>query len=118
MRILCVEDGSVDMDAIESGKLSNGKVLIYRQGAQKPFILDIPDTYGDNAVINDLEELKTRLQAIINTFKVELPPPGPDDYNNELLIKIINILKMIKSNCIEYIDTKLEEFKNESNDKK
>lgn len=46
MKILCVEDGSVNVDAINNGDITNGKVLIYRQGAEKPFILDIPANEG------------------------------------------------------------------------
>lgn len=42
MKILCVEDGSIDVNAIENGDLQSGKVLIYRQNARVPFVLDIP----------------------------------------------------------------------------
>lgn len=45
MKILCVEDGSVDIESfdIESFEtdLKNGKVLLYRQGAKPPYVLDI-----------------------------------------------------------------------------
>lgn len=43
MKVLCVEDGSVNVDAIESGELKDGKILVYRQGSKPPFVLDIPD---------------------------------------------------------------------------
>ena len=43
MKMLCVEDGSVDLDALESGELGDGKVLVYRQGSKPPFILEIPN---------------------------------------------------------------------------
>ena len=43
MKILCVEDGSVDIDALENGKLGDGKVLVYRQGSKPPFVLEIPN---------------------------------------------------------------------------
>ena len=43
MKILCVEDGSVDVDAIERGDLKDGKVLMYRQGATPPFVLDMSE---------------------------------------------------------------------------
>ena len=43
MKILCVEDGSVDIDALENGELRDGKVLVYRQGSKPPFILEIPN---------------------------------------------------------------------------
>lgn len=43
MRILCVEDGSVDIDALEeeaeNGKL-NDKILVYRQGSNPPYLID------------------------------------------------------------------------------
>ena len=41
IKIICVEDGSVDLDALERDGLQNGKVLVYRQGAKPPFILEI-----------------------------------------------------------------------------
>ena len=47
MKILCVEDGSIDIDAIESDGLRNGKILVYRQGATPPFMLDIGDADKD-----------------------------------------------------------------------
>lgn len=47
MRILCVEDGSVDIDALENGELRDGKVLVYRQGARMPFVLELPE-FKDN----------------------------------------------------------------------
>ena len=43
MKILCVEDGSVDIDAIENGELKDGKCLVYRQGARPPYLLEIDD---------------------------------------------------------------------------
>lgn len=43
MKILCVEDGSIDIDKIESEGLQNGKVLVYRQGAKPPFVIEIDD---------------------------------------------------------------------------
>lgn len=47
MRILCVEDGSVDIDALENGELKDGQVLVYRQGSKPPFILEVPDSYTE-----------------------------------------------------------------------
>lgn len=43
MKILCVEDGSVDIDAINNGELKDGKCLVYRQGARPPYLLEIDD---------------------------------------------------------------------------
>ena len=46
MKILCIEDGSVDVDAIENGELRDGKVLVYRTGSKPPFVLEINDEYN------------------------------------------------------------------------
>lgn len=43
MKILCVEDGSVNLDALETDGLRDGKILVYRQGANMPFVLQLPD---------------------------------------------------------------------------
>lgn len=43
MKILCIEDGSVNIDAIEEKGLQDGKILVYRQGARPPFVLDLGD---------------------------------------------------------------------------
>lgn len=39
MGILTVEDGSVDTDSLEEEGMSPGKILVYRQGANKPEIM-------------------------------------------------------------------------------
>jgi inorganic pyrophosphatase len=41
MEILCVEDGSVDLDALEQDGLKDGMVLPYRQGSKPPFVLEL-----------------------------------------------------------------------------
>lgn len=46
MKILCVEDGSVDLDALEEEPLRDGKVLVYRQGSKAPFVLEISEEYN------------------------------------------------------------------------
>lgn len=40
MGVLTVEDGSVDTDNLEEEGLSPGKILVYRQGAQPPEMMD------------------------------------------------------------------------------
>lgn len=40
MGVLTVEDGSVDTDSLEEEGLSPGKILVYRQGADKPALMD------------------------------------------------------------------------------
>lgn len=55
MKILCVEDGSVDLDALEEEPLRDGKVLVYRQGSKPPFILEIPN---EPKAITELKRLQ------------------------------------------------------------
>lgn len=44
MKILCVEDGSVDLDNLPNMReWREDKVLVYRQGSKPPFVLDIED---------------------------------------------------------------------------
>lgn len=48
MGVLAVEDGSLDIDNLEEEGLSPGKVLVYRQGANFPKLLqndDVPDSF-------------------------------------------------------------------------
>lgn len=47
--VLVVEDGSVDTDSLEDEGLSPGKILVYRQGAEKPQLMDagaVPEEFG------------------------------------------------------------------------
>lgn len=55
MKILCVEDGSVDLEALQEEPLRDGKVLVYRQGATLPFVLELNDT---DAKLEELAERK------------------------------------------------------------
>lgn len=60
MKILCVEDGSVDIDAIENGELRDGKVLVYRQGSKPPFVLEIPN---EPKAITELKQLQQMFES-------------------------------------------------------
>lgn len=64
MKILCVENGSVDIDNRFETDLISGKVLIYRQGAKPPYVLDI-DT-PDFVYKKMWEELKDAYIKAIN----------------------------------------------------
>lgn len=55
MKILCIEDGSVDLDALQEEPLRDGKVLVYRQGSTLPFVLELNDT---DAKLEELAEKK------------------------------------------------------------
>ncbi len=50
MGVLTVENGSVDTDSLEEEGLSPGKILVYRQGAEKPALMDsgkVPSDFAD-----------------------------------------------------------------------
>lgn len=47
MGVLTVEDGSVDTDNLEEEGLSPGKILVYRQGAEMPKLMDSGDVPSD-----------------------------------------------------------------------
>ena len=55
MKILCVEDGSVDLNTLEEEPLRDGKVLVYRQGATPPYTLELRDT--NTNTIRELSEV-------------------------------------------------------------
>ena len=47
MKILCVEDGSVDLENLPDRKeWRDDKVLVYRQGSRPPFVLEISEEYN------------------------------------------------------------------------
>lgn len=93
MKILCVEDGSVDIDALENGELRDGKVLIYRQGSQPPFVLDIPDN-NIPRVLKELEEVKSMLE---------------NDYKGNSYGSVFNAINYY----IDYITKRIELIENE-----
>ena len=47
MGVMTVEDGSIDIDNLEEEGLSPGKILVYRQGAVKPSLMDSGDVPHD-----------------------------------------------------------------------
>lgn len=51
MKLLCVEDGSVDTDALEEYIYDNSKgqvkVVVYRQGSNQPYLIDNKDDLRD-----------------------------------------------------------------------
>lgn len=58
MGVLTVENGSVDTDNLEEEGLSPGKILVYRQGAEKPSLMDsgsVPSdfTYEEEQLLSE-----------------------------------------------------------------
>ena len=65
INILCVEDGSVDVERLEEEGLHDRKVLIYRQGANPPFVLKLKTddeqlkSEQNKVAVDKLEELQS-----------------------------------------------------------
>lgn len=73
--LLCVEDGSVDIDDLEEG-LHDGKVVVYRQGATPPFVLEInrnSDTYYSKwmKLKNYHKQLLEERKMFMNNYEIE-----------------------------------------------
>lgn len=75
MGILCVEDGSVDVDELETEGVTPGKVIIYRQGAAAPeFKLLDGDVYQFTKAEEDIRDNMDRIcNEFIDRYNV-LPP--------------------------------------------
>lgn len=93
MKILCVEDGSVDIDALENGELRDGKVLVYRQGSKPPFVLEIPN----NNVPRILKELK-ELQAMLERDRTRYNYSFSDKWEiiNHYYVYVTERIKLIE----------------------
>lgn len=61
--ILCVEDGSVDLDDLMKTGLQEGKVLVFKQGSREPFTLtaSVKDVYKEM-----WKELKDNVQETLD----------------------------------------------------
>ena len=72
INILCVEDGSVDIDEISEDGLQDGMILPYRQGSTPPFVLSInkPTCIFDleakyAAAVKELKEVKAGVNTLV-----------------------------------------------------
>lgn len=67
INLLCVEDGSVDIDNLEEG-LHDGKVVVYRQGAKPPYILEVSvpknNEFLSERTIDVLVEIASRCMSM------------------------------------------------------
>ena len=81
INVLCVEDGSVDVDALEEG-LHDGKVIVYRHGSTPPFVLEInknSDTY-----YSKWEKLKAFYKDVLEERKPWMDVRTVDNIKNFL----------------------------------
>lgn len=102
MKILCVEDGSVDIDAIENRGLRDGKVLVYKQGSKPPFVLDIPNN-NISIVLKELKEIRARLE---------------NDMIGNLYNNVYNVLEHYYNYVIKRIKYIENELKGDNDDRK
>ena len=72
--ILSAEDGSVDVDNLEEDGLQPGKILVYRQGAQKPKLetINIEDTKVLSYIIEYEKHLLEEMQQTYEIFLKEI----------------------------------------------
>lgn len=66
--IVMVEDGSVDIDAIEEEGLNPGKVIVYRQGSTQPKLLEQSLTALD-AIEKEEDRITTEMKIITDHFE-------------------------------------------------
>lgn len=73
--ILCVEDGSVDVDELETDGVTPGKIIVYRQGSMAPeFKLLEGDVYQFTKAEEDIRDDMDRIcNEFIDRYSV-LPP--------------------------------------------
>ena len=97
MKILLVEDGSIDLDALEENGLQDGKILVYRQGSHPPFLMDLPDSYNhennnNQNIINDLIDIQKYVREIRENNKFN------SNYNifTDIIFYVEGILKKYK----------------------
>jgi hypothetical protein len=64
MKILCVEDGSVDLE--ELSNLKDGAILVYRQGSTPPKVIEISkkDNYQEQVFV-----LENKITAMANSVR-------------------------------------------------
>lgn len=70
MGVLCVEDGSVDIDEIKEDGIDGGKVIVYRQGANAPTFVNgelNTQSYIDSANAYR-EEMYEMAQQFVQTY--------------------------------------------------
>jgi len=73
MGVLTVEDGSVDIDNLEEEGLSPGKILVYRQGADRPHMMsaeNVPNDFLDeeNKLLDEFLEVSGVSDLLVNNI--------------------------------------------------
>jgi len=63
MKILCVEDGSVDIDKIEEEGLKDSGILVYRQGAKLPIVLEVDMPTKQEKIIEYINAARAKIKG-------------------------------------------------------
>lgn len=66
MGVLCVEDGSVDIDALKEDGIDGGKVIVYRQGANAPTFAN--DTLHTQPYIDSANAYRKEMYEMAHQF--------------------------------------------------
>ena len=70
MKILCIEDGSVDLDALlDKKEWRDDKVIVYRQGSRPPFVVEITENCNYERCWNELKAHLENLQEVSTAEK-------------------------------------------------
>jgi hypothetical protein len=65
MKILCIEDGSVDLENLPDRKeWRDDKVLVYRQGSRPPFVLDITEESQNKILSEKYDSLLEEIEVL------------------------------------------------------
>jgi hypothetical protein len=89
INLLCVEDGSVDIDSLEEG-LHDGKVVVYRQGAKPPFVLEI--NKSSDVYYNKWEKLKSFYTDMVKERK-----PWMNEMALHTIMQVLDRMKEIEN---------------------
>ena len=77
MPVLACEDGSVDLDSLEEEGLAPGKVLVYRQGANKPdTIKSVCTKEAFDFMLTEQERLLSDMYHVYEMFEQKLLSRG------------------------------------------
>lgn len=93
-RFLYVEDGSVDIDLLEEQLAEDTKIIVYRQGAQVPILVelekpakDTKDDENENKVLvlnKDIRQLKDYIKQLTKVLSKRKQPKKVHDLISEI----------------------------------
>ena len=86
--ILYVEDGSVDIDELENNLGKETKIVVYRQGSQKPVLIQLREPINLDYTT---EMLQSRIDKAVERLE---SCPGMQMYElHRMVCEVVNILR-------------------------